>query len=159
MFAAVPADVNALSAIVLHQLPGADELTLRLVTATVGLLAGVAYADRDYSAAEQEMVRDKLLGIDAFARKDAAAICKVLADHASVEVAGRDPDVWTRELNAVTDKWQRRQVLDVLVDVAAADGVLTNDEDTFLARVSGVMELGAGDYAESLGRHPALRRG
>jgi uncharacterized tellurite resistance protein B-like protein len=47
-----------LEKLVRAQLPDADEDTHVLVTAITGLLACVAFADRDYSEAEQAHVRE-----------------------------------------------------------------------------------------------------
>ena len=41
-------------------MPGADEATIRIVSAIAGLLGQVAYADHDYSEPEERKIREAL---------------------------------------------------------------------------------------------------
>lgn len=151
--------VDDLANLVRAQLPNADDLMVRLVTSTVGLLAGIAWADGAYPESEQQIVADRLQGVDAFSRRETAAMVKLLAEPFAAEVAAHDPTTWTVHLMDITDVWQRRQILDVLVDVAVADGALAADEDRYLSETASAFDLEEGAYAESLGRHPDVRRG
>ncbi|HEY0463444.1 MAG TPA: hypothetical protein VGC79_04505, partial [Polyangiaceae bacterium] len=54
---------GALNASIARELPGADPETVTVVTAITGLLGTVAYADRDYSPAEEARVRAELLRV------------------------------------------------------------------------------------------------
>jgi len=151
-------DGTTLAEMVQAQLPNADELMLRLVTGTVGLVAGVAWADGEYPEAEQRMVKDELSGIDAFSRRETSAICKLLVHEDIARAAGQDPAAWTGELTEVTDAWQRRKILDLLVDVAVADGDLADDEDRYLSAAAEGLGLDGDAYRESLERHPSVQR-
>ena len=150
--------VDELANLVRVDLPNADELMVRLVTSTVGLLAGVAWADGAYPESEQRMVEGRLQEVDAFSRRETAAMCKVLAEPFAAKVAAHEPTTWTAHLLDITDPWQRRQILDVLVDVAVADGSLSSEEDAYLGATARGFELDDGEYAESLARHPEVRR-
>lgn len=134
-----------------RRLPNADELTLDLVTATAGLLAGVAYADRKYDDAEEQMIRAKLLALEALSRREINAICAILREDVA---AGGDPSLFIPRLKELTDRWQRKSLLDVLVDVATADNHLSVGESRFLRETAVALELTVADYEESLARHP-----
>ena len=137
--------------LVQEHLPNADELTHRLVTATVGLLVGVAYSDRDYSDVEEAMVRKRLSQLDSFSRLEVNAVCKVL--RAGIDALRQDdPSTWPKVVNELTDRWQRLELLELLVDVAGADEVLTKEESAFLERTAEALELGADDLKKSLDR-------
>lgn len=150
--------VDELAGLVRAQLPNADDLMVRLVTSTVGLLAGVAWADGGYPESEQRMVEERLHRVDVFSQRETAAVCKLLAEPFASHVATHDPASWTAQLLDITDLWQRQQMLDVLVDVAVADGALSPEEDRYLSETARTFELEDDVYAQSLARHPEVRR-
>jgi len=68
--------------------------------------------------------------------------------------AGGDPSLFIPRLKELTDRWQRKSLLDVLVDVATADNHLSVGESRFLRETAVALELTVADYEESLARHP-----
>jgi uncharacterized tellurite resistance protein B-like protein len=139
-------------AMIRERLAGVDEETLRLVVAVTGLLACVAYADRDYSAAEQAhvaLVLSRVQGLDARA---VDAICAALRDHI-VEIAASNSNSYTRDLRELGELSLRREVLDSLVDLAAADGELSTPETDLLRRTAAAMGLTPDDYLGSQARY------
>ncbi len=145
------APTDLLSTIRTH-LPAADDETVRVVAALSGLLAAVAYADRDYSDAEEAEVRAALgrvhgmtsAGVDAVS----AALRRTLVAHVAVEVPR-----CTRTLRELGDTELRREVLDALVDLAAADGRITTPETNLLRQVTTALGLSQSDYNASQERH------
>jgi uncharacterized tellurite resistance protein B-like protein len=144
-----PSDV---AATIRRHLPGADDETVRVVSALAGLLAAVAYADRDYSDAEEVEVRAALgrvhgmtsTGVDAVLD----ALRRTLVSHVAVEVPR-----CTRTLRELGDVELRREVLDALVDLAAADGRITTPETNLLRQVTTALGLSQSDYNASQERH------
>ncbi len=69
---------EALAAAVRRELPEADAETVQVVTAMTGLLGAIAYADRDFSEAEERRLLLDLERIQGMTKPGAAAIVSVL---------------------------------------------------------------------------------
>jgi uncharacterized tellurite resistance protein B-like protein len=134
------------------ELPGADDETRNIVTAIAGLLATVAYADRDFSAAEEARVKEQLGRIQGLSELGAAAICATLRSHA-VELSSTQAPRYTRTLRQLGDRELRVQVLDILVDLAAADGTLCVKEVNQLRLITQALGLNQNDYNALQSRH------
>lgn len=135
-----------------RHLSGADEETVQVVAALAGLLAAVAYADRDYSDAEETEVRAALGRVHGMTTAGVDAVCdalrRTLVAHVAVEVPR-----CTRTLRELGDLELRREVLDALVDLAAADGRITTPETNLLRQVTTALGLSQSDYNASQARH------
>jgi uncharacterized tellurite resistance protein B-like protein len=134
------------------QLPDADDEAVRLVTAITGLLACVAYADRKYTEPEQahlEQALRRVQGLDAIA---VDTIVAALREHI-VRIATANTHVYTRDLRELVDVELRREVLDVLVDLAASDGEIVLAETDLLRRIGSAMGLTPDDYLRSQARY------
>lgn len=149
---APPSGVARLEHAVRTCLPQGDDDTVRMVTALAGLLASVAYADRSLSAEEVAHARSALAGVHGFDASGIDAILKVLQEHLH-ELATINPQAFTRELRDGAEVEVRREVLDVLVDLAAADGSVTHDETNLLRRTTAALGLSPDDYVISQARH------
>lgn len=137
---------------VVSELPGIDEDAASTVVAVAGLLATIAYADRKYGPDEQAYTRGALLRLEGLTESGVDAICRVLLDHGST-IAAQNPQAFTRELRETTDVELRREVLDVLVDLAAVDGELSLAETDQLRRTASALGLSPDDYLVSQQRH------
>jgi uncharacterized tellurite resistance protein B-like protein len=133
-------------------LAGADEDTLRLVIAVTGLLACVAYADREYTETERAHVQRVLERVQGLSARQVEAIGAVLRDHI-VEIAASNTQAYTRALRELGEPELRREVLDALVDLAAADGELSMPETDLLRRTAVAIGLSQEDYLASQTRH------
>jgi uncharacterized tellurite resistance protein B-like protein len=129
-----------------------DEDAQRLIVSVAGLLACVAYADREYKPEEQAYARDALARMDGLTAEGVEAICAALALHGN-KIAAINPQAYTRELRERTDVELRREVLDVLLDLAAADGELSLAETDLLRRTTSALGLTPDDYVASQARH------
>jgi uncharacterized tellurite resistance protein B-like protein len=147
-----PGGTEQLQRAVKAHLPGADAETQEIVASVAGLLAGVAYADRQYSAAEQARVREALGAVDGLSAAGADAICVLLRDHV-VAIATINPQAYTRSLRELADVALRREVLDLLVDLAAADGEIAFAETELLRRTTAALGLSQDDYLAAQARH------
>src|SRR3954471_7317053 len=96
-------DVNApelseqLLAIVDAQLPQADPATVRIVAAISGLLACVAFSDRELHEAERKHLREVLGRVHGMRAEGAEAICGLLEQHL-MQLTVVNPHTYTRSL-------------------------------------------------------------
>lgn len=129
-----------------------DDTHIRIVASVAALLLCVAYADSDYAPEEEQLLRDtlgRIQGLDAFGVE---AIAKVLRDH-TVIIVSAEASSYARELLELTDDDFRLQLLDVLVDLAAADRVITVAETNMLREITRALGLEQGAYNASQARH------
>lgn len=141
-----------LVALVRAHLPGADEDTVQIISALTGLLATVAYADRKYDPTEQAHAREALLRIHGLGAAGVDAICDTLRDHIG-EVASSNMQLHTRQLRERCELPLRRELLDMLVDLAAADGELALAETDLLRRTASALGLTQEDYLAAQAHH------
>lgn len=146
------AAATKLEQVVRGHLVGADEETLRIVVAIAGLLGTVAYADRDYSASEEARIRTELGRVSGLSSVGVDAICSVLREHILV-IATVEAPIYARELRELADHELRLQVLDALVDLAAADDEITVAETNVLRTMVTALGLSQADYNASQARH------
>lgn len=130
----------------------ADAETVRVVTAIAGLLGAVAYADRDYSAEEEALVRRELGRVQGMTAEGVDAICALLRDHI-VEVATVQVPRYCRALVELADRELRVEVLQLLVDLAAADGVIRQTETNLVRGLAASLGLTQDDYNAAQARH------
>jgi uncharacterized tellurite resistance protein B-like protein len=149
-------EVPAGAAEILHRvrehLPEADDDTARVVAALGGLLAAVAYADREYSSTEEAVVRKLLARVNGLPDAGIDAICAAMRRHV-VEASTVGIPRFTRELRELGDTELRREVLEALVDLAAADGRITMSETNLLRQITTSLGLSQSDYNEAQARH------
>jgi uncharacterized tellurite resistance protein B-like protein len=126
-------------------LHGADEATVRIVTAMAGLMAGVAYADQDWSDHEERRLRASLQRIQGLDNHGADAISAALHRHV-VEISTTHAQRFTRELRELADRDLRFEVLEMLVDLAAADGSISYQEIAVLRTTTAALGLTQDDY-------------
>ncbi len=134
------------------QMTSADDATVRIVAAVAGLLAGVAYSDREFADPEAEMIRATLARIQGMGRSGAEAVLALLR-----EVAAEATTVYTyrftRTLKDEMGREGRLEILDLLVDLSAADGKILTSETNFMRQVATGMGLTQDDYNASQSRH------
>lgn len=144
--------VDRLRALVREQLPEADEDTTEIVVALAGLLTCVAYADRKFDAAEQQRSHEALASVEGLRPEGVQAIGELVSKHMP-EIATVNPQAYTRTLRERCSVELRREVLDVLVDLAAADGELSLSETDLLRRTTAAIGLESSDYTAAQNRH------
>ncbi len=134
------------------QLRDADDDTVRIVAAISGLLACVAYSDREIHDQERAQLRDVLSRVHQMNAAGAEAICELLERHMT-ELTVVNPQAYTRTLRELTDREMRLEVLDVLLDLGAADGELSFEETQLLRRFTNALGLEQQDYNAAQARH------
>jgi uncharacterized tellurite resistance protein B-like protein len=130
----------------------ADQETVRVVTAIAGLLGAVAYADREYSGEEEALVRSELARIQGMTSEGVDAVCAVLRAHI-VEVATVQTPRYCRALLELADRELRTEVLQLLVDLAAADGTIKQSETNLVRGLAVALGLDQDDYNAAQAKH------
>jgi uncharacterized tellurite resistance protein B-like protein len=141
-----------LAEVVAAHLPEADDETARLVVAVAGLLGTVAYADREFAVTEETRIKHELSRVHGLTPGGVDAICGLLRQHI-VHIATVEAPIYARELRELADPGLKREVLDALVDVAAADGEITMAETNVLRATATALGLSQSDYNASQARH------
>jgi uncharacterized tellurite resistance protein B-like protein len=144
-------DRPLLAAVAAH-MPEADEHTIRIVAAIAGLLVTVAYADHSYAAEEEQRIRQELGRVQGLSSAGVDAICDVLREHAA-EIAAVEAPWHARALRDLAEHELRLQVLDLLLDVAAADDQICIKETNLLRHTAGTLGLTQDDYNAAQARH------
>jgi uncharacterized tellurite resistance protein B-like protein len=147
-----PAVPGGFAGVVRANLVGTDEETIRIVIAIAGLLGTVAYADRSYSPAEERRIRQELERVEALSPSGIDAVCGALRTHI-VDIATVEAPLYARELLDLVDRDFRLQVLDALVDLAAADDEITVAETNVVRMTATALGLTQHDYNACQTRH------
>lgn len=134
-----------LHAAVSAALPGADAETIAIVSACAGLLATVAFADRELSAPEREQVRAALATVSGIGPTGAEAIARVL-ETLVLELSTVHATRFTRTLKELGDRDLRLHVLGMLIDLCAVDAELKSQEVVLLRQTTAALGLEQDDY-------------
>jgi uncharacterized tellurite resistance protein B-like protein len=129
-----------------------DDLHVRIVASVAALLLCVAYADLEYAPEEEEVLRTTLERVNGLDAQGVAAILRVLREH-TVIIASGEASTYARELLELTEEDFRSELLDVLVDLAAADESITVAETNMLRSVARSLGLSQARYNQSQARH------
>ena len=147
-----PEGAEELRHAVREHMPDADDESVRVVSAIAGLLGVVAYADRDYSESEEKIVRAELARVHGMTQQGIDTICDALRRHI-VEVSSVQAPRYSRDLVELADRELRVEVLQVLVDLAAADGEISLAETNLLRQTTTALGLVQDDYNAAQARH------
>jgi len=141
-----------LQSVVSGVMPQADADTVSIVSACAGLLAGVAYADRDYSPAESQEIERQLGAIEGIGPGGIQAITRVLDLH-RVELASVHIVRFARTLKELGTRDLREHVLAMLVALAASDDTITLAEVNTLRQLTSALGLEQADYNRLQAEH------
>ena len=150
--APLPEGAEALADVVRKHLADADEESVRVVTAITGLLGAIAYADRDYTESEERRVRQELSRMNGMTDAGIAAILDALRRNI-LEVSTVELPRYARTLVELADRELRVETLEILVDLAAADGHISQDEVNLLRTVTTALGLTQDDYNRAQHRY------
>jgi uncharacterized tellurite resistance protein B-like protein len=150
--ASTPGGASGFAGAVRANMVGSDEETIRIVVAIAGLLGTVAYADRRYGDEEEQRIRQELARIAALTPAGIDAVCAALRRHI-VDISTIEAPLYARELLLLADRDLRLEVLEALVDLAAADNEITVAETNLLRLTATALGLTQGDYNAAQLRH------
>jgi uncharacterized tellurite resistance protein B-like protein len=131
-----------------------EETQVKVVTAVVGLLAVVAYADRKIGADEATHLREQLGRIHDLSKAHVESIAQLLGDQA-MHLSATSVPRFTRILRSELPEESRFEVLDALLHMAAADGAITRDEVVSLRNMSTALGLSQEHYNDLQEKHRA----
>ncbi|HEY8947175.1 MAG TPA: TerB family tellurite resistance protein [Polyangiaceae bacterium] len=143
---------EALQEVVRRELPDADDETVLVVAAIAGLLGAIAYADRSYGEDEERRVRSELARVHGMTEAGIDAVCSVLRQHV-VEMSTVQAPRHCRSLVELCDRELRVDVLETLVELAAADGGIDNAEVNALRLITTALGLSQNDYNAAQAKH------
>lgn len=116
-------------------LPDDESVLLRYIGTVVVLLGKVAWADGGVTPKEEESLRALLAHIEGLAPAGVDAVCEVL--HGKIpSFSDSEMDLVYSELRAICDGNERKQIMRLLINVAAVDGRLSELEHKELERIS-----------------------
>lgn len=134
-----------------EHLPNEDADTRRLIAAIAGLLAAVADADGVYDPSEERTIREELRRVHVLSDGGVEAVVMLLRTH--LRTLGKDDLAHAAVARALLDRDGRLEVLDTLLEVAAADGVVSTPETNLLRRLATALGLTQADYTALQSRH------
>jgi len=144
---------DELLGIVREHLPDeADEEEVCILAAVAALVACVAYADGVYHADEVRAVRRMFDRVHDLPPRGVEAMMALL-DERIADLARGEVHEHARLLKQGLTREARAEVLDVLMDVAAADGQISILETELLRRITNLMGLDPNDYVHAQSRH------
>jgi uncharacterized tellurite resistance protein B-like protein len=149
-----PPGAELLGEAVRRELPQADDATVLVVTAMAGLLGAIAFADRNYSNAEEARIRQELERVQGITASGIDAICAVLRQHI-VEVSTVQAPRYSRVLVELADRELRLEVLGLMLEIAVADGAIAHAEVNVLRQITKALGLSQDDYNELQSKHQA----
>ena len=150
--ASSPEGVRGFAGAVRANMAGNDEETIRIVVAIAGLLGTVAYADRRYAPEEEQRIKQELERVEALTPSGVEAVCAALRQHI-VDISTIEAPLYARELLLLADRDLRLEVLDALVDLAAADNEISVAETNLLRLTATALGLTQADYNAAQTRH------
>ncbi len=143
---------KALYAAIRQHLGDDDDVHVRIVASVAALLLCVAYADQNYDEDEERVLRGVLSQIRGLDAAGVEAINQVLREH-TVHIVGAEASTYARELLELTEVDFRAQLLDALVDLAAADGIISVAETNMLRSITKSLGFDQKIYNASQARH------
>jgi uncharacterized tellurite resistance protein B-like protein len=131
------------------------ESVLRKLSLAGGLMARVAYVDRDVDEAEFDAMADILEEKWDVSPLEAALIAEVAVSQIG---AGMDTYGAARDLFEATNEEQRVKFLDVLFAVAASDGFVTYEETEEIRLISNLLKLTHSQFIDAKLKIPPDKR-
>lgn len=129
-----------------------DEDTISIVAACAGLLACVAYADREFSQQELEKAERLLRNVSGLDEAGRRAIVAALQAHV-VELSSVHAIRFARTLKDLGDRDLRLHIVTMLLDVAAADETIAQSEVNALRQVTRALGLTQDEYNQLQSNH------
>jgi uncharacterized tellurite resistance protein B-like protein len=130
----------------------ADEENVRIIGSIAALLLCLAHADSAYTADEESVMRATLERVHGLDAAGVDAIATVLRAHA-LTITRPEATSYARELLELTAEDFRVELLAALIELAAADGVVSLAETNELRRITRALGLSQAQYNDLQARH------
>jgi uncharacterized tellurite resistance protein B-like protein len=139
-----PADIR-LHDVVRQALKGADEDKVAIVAASAGLLACVAYADREFSAEEAAKAGGLLATVQGIGPEGSRAIVQAMQANV-LELTTVHAMRFARTLRDLADHDLRLIIVSMLLELAAVDEDIKLSEVATLRHITGALGLTQEEY-------------
>jgi uncharacterized tellurite resistance protein B-like protein len=139
-----PADIR-LRDVVKLTLKGADSDKIAIVTACAGLLACVAYADREFSPAEAAKAGALMATVQGIGPEGSRAIVQALQANV-LELTTVHAMRFARTLRDLADHDLRLMIVSMLLELAAVDDDIKLSEVNTLRQITGALGLTQEEY-------------
>lgn len=116
-------------------LPDDESVVLRYIAIVIALLGKVACADGRFTAQEDERLRSLLSHIERLNPASVDAVCDALQGKIP-EMSEEELSLCYRELKALCDGRERKEVMRLLVGIAASDGAPSAAEKAELEAIA-----------------------
>ena len=136
-----------------HDMPGQRPPEPDLKASVAALLVEAAQMDATFGAEERACIEDLLAEKFELAPEDVASTLKV-AEETVASSTQNFP--FTHRINQMLDASQKSQVIEMLWQIAYADGVLDPDEDAMIRQIAGLIYVT--DRERAVARQRALAR-
>lgn len=137
-------NLDALHAALKVALPTDESVIVRYIAVVVALLGRIACVDGRFSEQEEAKLRDLLTHVERLSPPGVDAVCSALRGKLPL-MSDHEISLCYSELKALCDGQERRQVLRLLVQLAAVDGTLTPEEDAELRAIAAEMGVPAAE--------------
>lgn len=137
-------------------LPDDESVVLRYIAIVIVLLGKVACVDGRFTAKEAETLKSLLAHIDRLTPASAEAVCNALQGKIP-ELSDDELSLCYRELKALCDGRERREVMRLLVALAASDGEPSAEEREQLEQIAEELGVSLSDV-EALASSPTSQR-
>lgn len=118
---------------------------LRYLAAFGGLLGNVANADGHISDEESNRIRAILKVFTKLSPDEAEMLERIINDQTKALV-GLENHMYTREINEISDRDQKMEIISCLFAVAAADDEISPEENEVVRRISKALLLHHSDF-------------
>lgn len=140
-----PTFESELAAVIQNAIPDADTETHAIVVAVAGLLGCISYADRDFSQEEKERSRKLLRTIHGISEHSAQLIVAALEKNI-IRISTVEAPRYCRALVQLADRELRLEVLKMLLEIAAADEHIAQEEVVLLRQITKSLGLEQVEY-------------
>jgi len=142
--------------VLLEKLAPLEETKARELACFAYVLGRVASADQEISDSERQSIRSLLQDKGGLPLEQAELVAEVALDEARHRGGTQDYLV-TRQLQTLVSKERREEMLDCLLAVAAADGVIVSSEEDELKQIARQFGFQNREFLEALGRYRHFR--
>ena len=143
-------NLDALLGELRRALPDDESVVLRYIAIVIVLLGKVACADGRFTDKEEQKLRELLTHIGRLTPDTVEAVCTALQGKIP-ELRDDELSLCYRELKALCDGRERKEVMRLLVALAAADGTPSPAEHAELERIAEELGISLSDIGEPVG--------
>lgn len=137
---------------IISQMEGLDPEKARFIAAFAFVLARVANADQDMSAAETERMETIVRSVGGLDEAHAVLIVQIAKSQQDL-MAGTENYLVTREFDKIADREQKVRLLHCLFEVSAADDEISLVEEDEIKKIAGELRFDHREFSDIRSRY------